>query len=589
MKKIILYTIAVKILLFTLSGSLFAQTIRGTVKAGVNGDPLPGVNVLIKGTATGATTDVSGNYQLSATVGVTITLSCSVVGYTTIEKTITPVTGTNYVNFWFDPPLPSATISGTTTVCRNTSPPNITFTGSNGTAPYTFTYRINSGSNQTISTTTLNSITVSVPTTTAGTFTYSLVSVMDQNTTAGAIGSAVVTINALPATPTITAGSSTRFCTGGSVTLTSSSGTNYFWSTGANTSSITIATTGNYTVQVSNTSGCVSAVSAATPVTVDPQPATPTITPGGSTTFCAGGSVTLTSSTGTSYLWTNGATTGSINVTTAGSYSVRVTDASGCQSAMPPAMPVTVNPLPSAPSTGTITQPTCVLSTGSVLLNGLPGTGTWTLTRSPGGITTTGAGPSSTISGLASGTYTFTVTNEPGCKSQASANVMIATAMIGVIPKIKAKWGDVLICSNLGDSISSYQWYKNNSAISNATKQFFAADKQSGGVYKVETIDKNGCKNSSNTISVSGTKSISVYPNPASVNFSLKINDEYEGKAKIRIINSSGIKIMEFETEKINGEMVKEVPVSNFDEGIYIIQVLLDQKEMYFTKIVVKK
>ena len=61
--------------------------------------------------------------------------------------------------------------------------------------------------------------------------------------------------------------------------------------------------------------------------------ATPTITAGGPTTFCAGGSVTLTSSAGTTYLWSNGATTQSINVTSSGSYTVRVTNASGCQSA----------------------------------------------------------------------------------------------------------------------------------------------------------------------------------------------------------------------------------------------------------------
>ena len=77
--------------------------------------------------------------------------------------------------------LPSATIAGTTTVCQNATSPLITFTGSGGTAPYTFTYtRTGLTGNQTISTTGTNStITVSVPTGTAGTFTYTLVSVHD--------------------------------------------------------------------------------------------------------------------------------------------------------------------------------------------------------------------------------------------------------------------------------------------------------------------------------------------------------------------------------------------------------------------------
>ena len=76
--------------------------------------------------------------------------------------------------------------------------------------------------------------------------------------------------------------------------------------------------------------------------------ATPTISAGGPTTFCAGGSVTLTSSTGSTYLWSTGATTASINFTTSGSYTVRVTNASGCQSAASVATVVIVNENPIA-------------------------------------------------------------------------------------------------------------------------------------------------------------------------------------------------------------------------------------------------
>ena len=87
---------------------------------------------------------------------------------------------------------------------------------------------------------------------------------------------------------------------------------------------------------------------------------------------------------------------------------------------------LTVNDVPGAPGVGTITQPTCSVTTGSVILTGLPGTGTWTLTRTPGGVITTGSGTSTTISGLAPNTYTFTVTNAAGCVSATSANVTIS-------------------------------------------------------------------------------------------------------------------------------------------------------------------
>lgn len=80
--------------------------------------------------------------------------------------------------------LPGATISGTTTVCQNASSPVITFTGSGGTAPYTFTYTVTGVSgNQTIQTTGTNStITIAAPTGTSGVFNYTLVSVHDATT-----------------------------------------------------------------------------------------------------------------------------------------------------------------------------------------------------------------------------------------------------------------------------------------------------------------------------------------------------------------------------------------------------------------------
>ena len=80
---------------------------------------------------------------------------------------------------------------------------------------------------------------------------------------------------------------------------------------------------------------------------------------------------------------------------------------------------------PAVPTVGIITQPTCTVATGSVVLSGLPETGTWTLTISPGGTATTGTGSSTIISGLAGQTYIFTVTNASGCTSETSANVVI--------------------------------------------------------------------------------------------------------------------------------------------------------------------
>jgi hypothetical protein len=136
-----------------------------------------------------------------------------------------------------------------------------------------------------------------------------------------------ITVNTLPATPTITASGATSFCTGGSVELTSSAATGNAWSTNATTQAITVNASGSYSVTVTDNNGC-SASSTATTVNVSNAPA-PTVT-ASATQACSGEVVTLTSSTADSYTWSNGATTQSIQVTATGDYSVVTTNADAC-------------------------------------------------------------------------------------------------------------------------------------------------------------------------------------------------------------------------------------------------------------------
>jgi hypothetical protein len=246
-------------------------------------------------------------------------------------------------------------------------------------------------------------------------------------------------------------------------------------------------------------------------------------------------------------------------------------------------------PAQTPPTVGTITQPTCTVPTGSVVLGGLPSSGTWTLTKYPGGTTSTGTGTSGTVTGLSPGaTYTFTVTAAAGGTSVASANVVINAVPTGIVPVIKSKWSDVLICYNLKDSIATYQWYKGSSPITGGTGQFYYSRKQAG-TYKVLTTDKNGCANYSNSVIISGTKSLSVYPNPARDNFAVTLTDETLGKTVITIINETGTKVMELETDKEFSDLYKVIPVTDLDKGIYFVRVAVNQVNVYYTKIVIIK
>ncbi|KAA9325979.1 LamG-like jellyroll fold domain-containing protein [Adhaeribacter soli] len=121
-----------------------------------------------------------------------------------------------------------------------------------------------------------------------------------------------------------------NLCPGSTVTLTVTGAVNPVWSNGQTGNSITVNSAGNYYVTSSYGSGC-SRVS--NTVTVNAyQAAVPTVTASGSTDFCAGASVTLTAPAGmSSYRWSNGQTTQSLVVSTAGNYTVTVTYPNGCQ------------------------------------------------------------------------------------------------------------------------------------------------------------------------------------------------------------------------------------------------------------------
>jgi hypothetical protein len=147
--------------------------------------------------------------------------------------------------------------------------------------------------------------------------------------------------------PAVVAVGSTQFCEGGSVTLQASTpGLTYEWNDGQTGSSITVSEPGNYFVTATSAEGCI-AISQGIAVTNIPNsPAV--IIPSGDTHICDNSTLTLTANQGVSYAWSNGATTQSIEIGTAGTYSVQVIGQCGESTSEP--VIVEVSTTPSTPS-----------------------------------------------------------------------------------------------------------------------------------------------------------------------------------------------------------------------------------------------
>ncbi|MBW8050657.1 MAG: T9SS type A sorting domain-containing protein, partial [Cytophagales bacterium] len=275
-----------------------------------------------------------------------------------------------------------------------------------------------------------------------------------------------------------------------SVTLTASPAVSYLWSTSAITQSIIVSTPGSYTVTVTDVNGC-SSTSAPTSVTVNPNPAAPIISPGGPTTFCQGGSVTLTSSAANSYLWSTSATTQSIIVSTGGSYTVTISDINGCSAtSAPTSVTVNPNPTPIVTASGPIT----FCDGNSVILTSSAAASySWS----------TGAATQS-ITVSVSGSYSVTVTDGNGC-SGTSAPTSVTVNPNPAAPIISAG-GPATFCQ--GDSVTltssaafSYLW------STSATTQ--SINVTASGSYTVTITDINGCS------AASAPTSVTVNPNPA--------------------------------------------------------------------------
>jgi glucose/arabinose dehydrogenase/PKD repeat protein len=337
----------------------------------------------------------------------------------------------------------------------------------------------------------------------AGTYT---VKVTNTNNCSETSAGTTITVNILP-TATITS-SATSFCTGGSVILSANTGAGltYQWSNAAGIiSSATNATytataAGTYTVEITNTNNC-TATSAGTTITVNALP-TATIT-APVTSFCTGASLILSANTGTglTYQWSNAAgiiasaTNAAYTVSTAGTYTVKVTNANNC-SATSAGTTITENALPTA----TITAPATSFCTGgSVLLSANTSTGFIYEWSDAAGIIASAT--NSTYSVNAAGTYTVKVTNANNC-SETSAGTTITvnalpTATITAPVTSFCTGTSLILSANTGTELT-YQWSNAAGTIPSATNAAYTAT--TGDSYTVAVSNANSCTNVSSQL-----------------------------------------------------------------------------------------
>ncbi|MEL7532504.1 MAG: T9SS type A sorting domain-containing protein [Bacteroidota bacterium] len=270
----------------------------------------------------------------------------------------------------------------------------------------------------------------------------------------------------------------------GTIDLTVVGGTagyTYSWSNGDTTQDLSNIPAGTYTVSIIDTNNCITAQSQ----TIG-EPSQIVLSTSADSTLCfadSSGSINLSVSGGTptySFAWSNGESTQNISNLPAGPYNVVVTDANNC--------PMTISDtVLNAPPIGIAlnnTDPSCVnINDGAIDLSVAGGTPVFTYAWSTGDTT-------QDLTGLGTGTYSFSITDANGCVRTDSVTLSAPAA-----PDF-ALTGQDLLCAgdssgavnlsiNSGATPFSYLW---NNGDTTANINTLPA-----GTYQLTLTDLFGC------------------------------------------------------------------------------------------------
>jgi len=346
-------------------------------------------------------TPLSGTFSGNGVTGNQFSPSVAGIGLHEIIYQSESCTQSIFINVVQD--LSVGNITGGSDVCAGGDPDEMTVTPTGGSGIYTYQWFQEDGANCPLlsgtAIPTTNDPMYNPPAGLMNTRTYRVRVISSSAGGCSAIlfsdNCITVNVNPYPPTPIITGNSS--FCSGGSTILSAPAGYTYLWSTGETTETISVTTSGDYTVTIDDGTGCTATsnpftVTVSAPTVYITHPIQPLICPN---------DITLTpTNSSDNYLWSpNGETTQSITISSPETFTVTITNSDGCLIAVEEfeiaavAVPVIFHPVQTVCS-GSILTPTNS-SNGYI----------W----SPNGETTQSIAVSS------SGTYLVTLLDANGC------------------------------------------------------------------------------------------------------------------------------------------------------------------------------
>lgn len=360
-----------------------------------------------------------------------------------------------------------------------------------------------------------------------------------------------VTLNALPV---VDLGSDVEQC-GGSANLdAANAGASYIWSDNSTNQTLTVTTTGTYSVTVTDANNCTG--TGEVDVTIN---LVPSVDLGNDVTQC-GGSVTLdAANAGATYAWTDNSTNQTLEVTATGTYGVTITDANNCTATGD--VDVTINAVPTVDLGSAVTQ-----CGGSVTLDAANAGATYTWTDNSTG---------QTLEVTASGTYGVTITDANSCTATDDVDVVINALPTVTFDPLNT------ICNNAG-IVTLSGGAPAGGVYSGTGVSGTAFDPGAGTQVVTYTYtDNNGCTAAATQtqtvdnctgITQIEDAGISCFPNPTTTALTVVIAS-VSNTVSVRIVDITGKLIVSDEEQSLNGTYRKVFDTANFAQGMYVVEI----------------
>ena len=364
-------------------------------------------------------------------------------------------------------------------------------------------------------------------------------------------------------------------CTGFCATINALGTTNYTWSTGSTSHSISICPTSTTTYSVFGMDNIGCSSSALITLTVNQLPNI--IASSNQNSICLGGTVSVHATGASTLSWSSGQTTSTFtdNPILTTTYLVTGTNTAGCTNTG--AVQVFVDSY-----TPSISSPTAICNGNGVMISAI-GVGSYTWIPSNGPFSNITVTPSVTTE------YSVKVNGPNGC-----LGTNATTVTVNALPTITASATRSVICKGEKTTLSAlgattYTW--NTSSISGSTISVTGISNITT-TYSVDGTDVNGCINTG-TVSVKvnactgideinrSSPLISIFPNPGNGLFTL-IMQNVSANSFIRIYNTLGDLVKQQNLDQAENS----INIQNERSGIYFIYVFEDGNSLSVSKII---